>query len=266
VLTFRDYLTTTDHSVAATPNLRSALALNSDAPSSPFTFTGPENQASDANFDGAESDAWVLKHINVAHVQPLIEAMDEDGSGFISVQEANKFALSRPKGMRYVPCIPYTGSHLMLCTDCCIGLHIGRQVSNVLSTIPRSSNFDVSLGWHYNITDYRSKIYGLMQKLHKISSNVLVVNRKLVAIYLDDWDYFRIEGILRHIGPLASNVSRDTKLVEVSASIAAAQEERLKKNLNELSYVLRSSADVALVIGNGRLETVSLPNMSYSRR
>ena len=32
---------------------------------------------------------------------PIVEAMDEDGSGFISVKEANSFALSRPKGLRY---------------------------------------------------------------------------------------------------------------------------------------------------------------------
>lgn len=47
-----------------------------------------------------ESDEWVLEYIDVAYVQPIVEAMDEDGSGFISVQEANKFALARPKGMR----------------------------------------------------------------------------------------------------------------------------------------------------------------------
>jgi hypothetical protein len=105
-----------------------------------------------------------------------------------------------------------------------------------------------------------------MQKLHKISSTVLTVNRKLVAMYLDDYDYFRIEGILRHISPLSDYIPRDTKLVEVCASVAAAQEERLKTNLQKLSYVLRSPADVALVIGNGRLETVSLCNTSQCHR
>lgn len=47
-------------------------------------------------------DLWVLDCINVAHVQPIVEALDEDGSGFISVKEANKFAGSRPNGWRYV--------------------------------------------------------------------------------------------------------------------------------------------------------------------
>lgn len=48
----------------------------------------------------SNSDEWVFDFIDVVHVQPVVEAMDEDGSGFISVKEANKFALSRPKGLR----------------------------------------------------------------------------------------------------------------------------------------------------------------------
>ena len=47
-------------------------------------------------------DQWALKYINVSHVQPVIEAIDEDGSGFISVKEANNFAISRPKDWRCV--------------------------------------------------------------------------------------------------------------------------------------------------------------------
>lgn len=97
-----------------------------------------------------------------------------------------------------------------------------------------------------------------MQKMHVMASKVLSVNRKLTDLYMDDWDYFRIEGILRPIRPLPQDVPRDPPLAGLASSIAKAQEERLKKNLEELSYVLRSPADVALVTGSERLETVSL--------
>lgn len=49
---------------------------------------------------GKDPDVWLLKYIDVTHVHPIIEAIDEDGSGFISVKEANNFALSRPTGWR----------------------------------------------------------------------------------------------------------------------------------------------------------------------
>lgn len=98
-----------------------------------------------------------------------------------------------------------------------------------------------------------------MQELHASAGNVLSVNRKLTDLCIDGWDYFRVEGILRPIRPLPQDMSRDPPLEELATSIATAHEERLKKNLEELSYVLRSPADITLVIGNGRLETVSLP-------
>ena len=47
-------------------------------------------------------DIWALQYLNAAHAQSVIEALDEDGSGFISVKEAKNFALSRPRGWRCV--------------------------------------------------------------------------------------------------------------------------------------------------------------------
>ncbi len=46
------------------------------------------------------SDAWALDHINITRLQPLIEALDEDTSGSVSISEVNKFTMSRPDGWR----------------------------------------------------------------------------------------------------------------------------------------------------------------------
>ncbi|EPQ51248.1 hypothetical protein GLOTRDRAFT_12189, partial [Gloeophyllum trabeum ATCC 11539] len=37
-------------------------------------------------------DRWALEYIGVVRLQPLIEAFDDDASGFISVVEANEFS------------------------------------------------------------------------------------------------------------------------------------------------------------------------------
>lgn len=51
---------------------------------------------------GAEDpEAWLLEYLDVAHVRPVVEAMDADGSGFISVKEVNAFARSKPSEWRY---------------------------------------------------------------------------------------------------------------------------------------------------------------------
>ena len=45
-------------------------------------------------------DRWTLQYIDVERLQPLVEAFDDDASGFITVREANQFASSCPKDWR----------------------------------------------------------------------------------------------------------------------------------------------------------------------
>ena len=45
-------------------------------------------------------DAWAIKYIDVKWVPPILEAFDEDASGFITVSEVNRFTSSRPVDWR----------------------------------------------------------------------------------------------------------------------------------------------------------------------
>lgn len=85
-------------------------------------------QLSGQEFSAMEENRWSLEYIDAAYVQPIVEAMDDDGSGFISVQEASKFALARPKELRYdlsfVVVSFLTKKYLVYC----IGWHIGQPV------------------------------------------------------------------------------------------------------------------------------------------
>ena len=54
----------------------------------------------------SERDEWTLEYINVTRLQAIIEAFDDDASGFITVGEANAFTTSRPKDWRFV-LMPY---------------------------------------------------------------------------------------------------------------------------------------------------------------
>ena len=47
-----------------------------------------------------EQDEWTLEYINVTRLQAIIEAFDDDASGFITVGEANAFTTSRPADWR----------------------------------------------------------------------------------------------------------------------------------------------------------------------
>lgn len=43
---------------------------------------------------------WTLDWITITRLQPIIEAFDDDASGFITVAEVNKFTTSRPRNWR----------------------------------------------------------------------------------------------------------------------------------------------------------------------
>ena len=48
-------------------------------------------------------DDWAVPYMNVLHLQPILEAFDDDATGFVSVKEANEFTSSRPEDWRYAP-------------------------------------------------------------------------------------------------------------------------------------------------------------------
>jgi hypothetical protein len=45
-------------------------------------------------------DAWAIKYLDIMWVQPILEAFDDDASGFITVAEVNRFTSSRPVDWR----------------------------------------------------------------------------------------------------------------------------------------------------------------------
>ena len=47
-------------------------------------------------------DKWTLSYINVYYLQPIREAIDDDETGFITIQEVNFFATSKPQNWTYV--------------------------------------------------------------------------------------------------------------------------------------------------------------------
>jgi hypothetical protein len=47
-----------------------------------------------------DPDAWAIKYIDVMRLQPILEAIDDDASGFITIGEMNRFTASRPVNWR----------------------------------------------------------------------------------------------------------------------------------------------------------------------
>jgi hypothetical protein len=65
-----------------------------------LTETGKQQEKPDVLVP--TTDQWALEYITIHHVQPLIEALDDDVSGFVTIAEVNEFTTSRPANWSYV--------------------------------------------------------------------------------------------------------------------------------------------------------------------
>ena len=56
----------------------------------------------------ADPDRWAVGYINIGRAQNILEAFDNDNSGFITINEVNHFTRSRPPGWR---CVSFLKAH-----------------------------------------------------------------------------------------------------------------------------------------------------------
>lgn len=91
------------------------------------------------------NDKWALAYLNILHVQPILEAFDDDGTGFVSVKEANEFTSSRPKDWRLAAtifCMHAISRTHFISEACCNGLLTGQKVYPLTLCGPVDVNCD----------------------------------------------------------------------------------------------------------------------------
>ncbi|KAF8529736.1 hypothetical protein BU17DRAFT_79834 [Hysterangium stoloniferum] len=164
-------------------------------------------------------DEWALPYINTVRLQPISEAFDDDASGFITLAEVNTFTTSRPLGWSLPHWIAYW-----------------------------------AVGWHMTLTDYSSKIRGLIGKMFAILPNIKSENLNFVNDYL--------ATVCRRVTTLRASVNlsyRNEVLQARFQSYVDAEEERLRKNLQEVAYDIDAMNTLVLVTGPGRIEKYVFP-------
>ncbi|KAI0043931.1 hypothetical protein FA95DRAFT_1627537, partial [Auriscalpium vulgare] len=98
-----------------------------------------------------DTDAWAIKFIDVTHLQRILEAFDDDASGFITVSEMNRFTSGRPIDWSLPHWIAYWAT-----------------------------------GWRSTIINYADKIEMLFLKMEAVHAKLLPANRQPVDQY-DAW-------------------------------------------------------------------------------
>ncbi|KAI0762326.1 hypothetical protein C8Q74DRAFT_143012 [Fomes fomentarius] len=161
-----------------------------------------------------EQDEWTLEYINVSRLQAIIEAFDDDASGFITVGEANAFTTSRPADWSLLHWMAYW-----------------------------------AIGWQMAMTHYAVQIDSLLEKMFTIKSLVLPANRRFVEKYLDS-----VWSLVTELTTGFRRAEWSDALRERFQSYVLAEEEKMREQLEIVRYDIDAADTLLLITGPGRIE------------
>ncbi|KAF7326353.1 Protein kinase domain-containing protein [Mycena venus] len=204
-------------------NARSAAgSVGGSAPVSPVA-SGP---ALPTDTKPLQDESWALAYINVTYVQPILEAVDDDGTGFISIKEVNYFAGSR-------------GS------------------LSLLSWVAFWA-----AGWHMSVTWYKNRIYSILTAMYDLVEHIKPANVQGADKYLRSFVWMpmlRVELLLRSTRSAANPAHQDARLVQITRTIHDSEEKKLREKLDRLVYELDDITTLRLITGPRRIERYVYP-------
>ncbi|KAK0501865.1 hypothetical protein EDD18DRAFT_1101575 [Armillaria luteobubalina] len=174
-----------------------------------------------------KTDQWTLAYLNISHLQPILEAVDDDATGFITIKEINTFTniKSRPQGW----------------------------------TLPQWMAYWAK-GWHISVNRYKTMIRMILSAMYDTFPNVLPANREAVAAYLQHRVIYRIDTLLQSTRDVSSNSSESSlQLQKLTEEYTKLEESRIGSNLADVQYEIDGRSTVSLIAGRGRIERYIYP-------
>ncbi|KAL7286008.1 hypothetical protein ACG7TL_001125 [Trametes sanguinea] len=166
-----------------------------------------------------EQDEWTLEYISVTRLQAIIEAFDDDASGFITISEVNTFTASKPHDWSLLHWMAYW-----------------------------------AVGWQMTMTRYVVDIDHILDKMFAIRSHVLPANRRSVERYLD-----QVWSPITELTTAFRRAERNDVVEDRFRDYVQAEENRLREGLEQARYDIDAADTLQLVTGPGRIEKYLFP-------
>ncbi|KAK0482728.1 hypothetical protein IW261DRAFT_1469501 [Armillaria novae-zelandiae] len=206
---------------------QSTLARQMGEIVSPTTTTENDSEASRISEAIVHSvdDQWALPYINLLRIQPLMEAFDDDVSGFVTINEANALCAGRPENWSLLHWMAYW-----------------------------------AVGFQMTLFQYYMQIQTLLQQMHTAAEQTLPANRVFVDTFLNAWPFKYLDRLLLGFKEQISyhgtwNWNDWSKFLPYVQD----EEKRLKDQLEAFQYNIDASDSLLLITGPGRLERFIFP-------
>ncbi|KAK0211624.1 hypothetical protein IW262DRAFT_1467624 [Armillaria fumosa] len=220
VLALRDYYYSRNQS-ALTGQMREMA--------SPMITTETDSEVSrisEASVQPAD-DQWALRYINLLRIQPLMEAFDDDVSGFVTINEANAFCAGRPENWSLLHWMAYW-----------------------------------AIGFQMTLFQYYMQIQTLLQQIHTAAEQTLPANRVFVDAFLGAFAFKILDNLLSGFQEqIPYHGSWDWNDWSKFLPYVQGEEKRLKDQLEAFQYSIDAPDTLLLITGPGRLERFIFPLM-----
>ncbi|EJD53365.1 hypothetical protein AURDEDRAFT_180879 [Auricularia subglabra TFB-10046 SS5] len=169
-------------------------------------------------------DRWAIQYVSLAHVRSVLEAFDDDASGWISVKEANAFTSSRPLNYSVIKWLAYWAA-----------------------------------GFRLVCARYARDIQATRTYMMDLAHDVLPCNRARVDKYLATRSMYIFDYLVRGILEKWDEDDEDYTLMTHFEDFVQSEEQRLQKGLERFGYDVDAFNTLQMITGSGRLERHIMP-------
>ncbi|KAE9390092.1 hypothetical protein BT96DRAFT_1024724 [Gymnopus androsaceus JB14] len=176
-------------------------------------------------------DQWALKFTGRAIFQPTIgDAIDSDGSGYVSIDEINRFTARIPRNWT----LPIFLAH-------------------------------AAAGWYQNALLYAAYCINSLGKIERYAKKMLPQNRKALRSYFERGCLPEIWYIIDSLNTDTFRYQQEDLRVQFQKLTLYRQEnmqdtqDHLQKNLDSVRHRMQGPEDVRAIIGTSRVEAMVLP-------
>ncbi|KAF9441810.1 hypothetical protein P691DRAFT_765854 [Macrolepiota fuliginosa MF-IS2] len=165
-----------------------------------------------------------LKYLNITNLHPILQAINNDSTGFITIKEANTFACECLPNMSLLQWITFWAK-----------------------------------GWEISIAKYKDKIMPILQEMDALLQHIPVFNQCCANLYLQLQPIAGVQVILQLVKATIECGEMCRELLSDADQYMIEEEVRLQQCLEKIGYNVDGAPTVTLVTGPGRIECYLLP-------
>ncbi|KAF8341559.1 uncharacterized protein EI90DRAFT_3034423, partial [Cantharellus anzutake] len=165
------------------------------------------------------ADRWCLQYLDITHAYPIMEAIDDDDSGYIRISEINDFTSSTPKGWTLLQWFAYWGG-----------------------------------GWKQQSSVYARSINEIIVLIRRKSHDVLVENNQFAINYVKQLMWSSTIAKMTWAVTMNTPATSESPLDKLVARSMEYKEEQLERALRRVHYNVDAPDSLVLISGPGRIE------------